>query len=658
MSVYTWGSSAHGGGLGFISSHSVNEINIPRNVNLGKSKIERCFTGRGFTVALTCDGCIYRWGSQYSLLPEKVELDFPVGSFSACYESGDLLFIKRGTNEVYTSANRGTVRPLIHNGRLLYAREVSSLRKWHCLIVDKDTGKLMELTRGHLKEYLSPSAMASVADSFDIFADGNSGFCCAHQRGTGHLRVWSQSLSPAKVCIQRSNRNTRETDWQRSDHQFYLKDVKSVCFSGINGYAVSHGELVRFDISGCDERSTLFGTAISCRMNGALTELLSVSIYSTNLLILTAQGDCYCLDAGFDADSIELSEHVPILSQATGVWSSSHHVAAVVQVFPYIDTVPDEGPSLQRACSKTIMRSMVTVENVVDLLHVFLSRPVIDMPYLLLFAVSFYKLNRPLIACLRSASVKELDAWEQFRVALEEHDMHGGSFVDILMRVRCRLGESCCEDVSCFTETSSVGDDSVTYPSDEISVVDVPSSNSTQIPSSSSFATPILTPVIALHSDQLSESGLFGSDDFLPLSDAATQGMGKECPHSFDNKRVRKWKKKPLDQSLQQAPWVSPQLMPSSPPLSKVMSDEASMSVSRSLPSGSRWFTPDRPQGYSVGDLIRQEQEEREAMEAVRLVEEYERAVAAHQACENNRSNPRKRGYIKQKHRGTRDACK
>jgi hypothetical protein len=231
--------------------------------------------------------------------------------------------------------------------------------------------------------------------------------------------------------------------------------------------------------------------------------------------------------------------------------------------------------------------------------------------------------------------MRKLGKFEALKIVFDEHEKTGERFSTLLARVRHveeRIHE--LSDSSSSNSESEEEEELLSLSSDE-----GPALTTSEVKSVE--RTPILTPVIALLAKESNEEQMrsFDIDDFIPLADSENfpkPGM------SFRTKRVKKWTKKSLGNTPPQAPWLSPTLVPSSPPLDSVMAEEESVSGRSGKAHVSRWFRAESSRSASVKELMLQEQEEREAREAIRLVEEYERALAAHHRAQERDTGKRR----------------
>ena len=621
MPVYTWGSATHG--LGYVVSHSVREVTTPRPLGADIGTPVSFQTGRSFTVTLTEDGILYRWGVPFGLLPSRVSLDFLVKKFSACTRTGDTILVEEGSGLVHTLIG-DTCRPFVHHGKLVFARDAVAVARDHWIIIEQESGDIVEIGQGRM---LSPSSTLLLRDSDTLFSCDSNIFAAEH-RETGHVRFWSRSMDPMKVSVKRK-RTLTSSEWNSVECEFLLSRMNSFCIVGDDGFCTSNGMLIRFSLFR-GSASVLFGCTVPCIQRGEEIEISSVSACNSGIYILTRGGDCFFLKAVQDEIYLDFE---PFLSQAEWIVSSKHHTVASVKVFLYV--MGERTTSLQQACACAIMKSMVTIENVVDLVKVLVERPVIDCPYLVDYALSFLQMNRALVTSVNTVKMRKLGKFEALKIVFDEHEKTGERFSTLLARVRHveeRIHE--LRDSSSSNSESEEEEELLSLSSDE-----GPALTTSEVKSVE--RTPILTPVIALLAKESNEEQMrsFDIDDFIPLADSENfpkPGM------SFRTKRVKKWTKKSLGNTPPQAPWLSPTLVPSSPPLDSVMAEEESVSGRSGKAHVSRWFRAESSRSASVKELMLQEQEEREAREAIRLVEEYERALAAHHRAQERDTGKRR----------------
>ena len=356
----------------------------------------------------------------------------------------------------------------------------------------------------------------------------------------------------------------------------------------------------------------------------------------SGISVLTLEGDVYHLSPEED---FQVGE--PILSQVSMLSVSKNHFLAVAKVFAFVHPA-STGVSLQKACSATIVKKMVTIENVCDLLLILIRRPVIDLKYLLDFAYSFFRINKLIIRRVAPEGFRALQSSRQFKDVMASDTV---IMSEALESVRLKFGQDWVE--------SDIGSLGIV---EEPKKTTIPKKAAPPKPSVVTPVVPIITPspamtpVIAMtvHSEDPCLPSPFHLDDFVPLSEATSSRPACGASTSFVQKKVKNWTRKKLDLSPPQAPWIQCESVPSSPPLNEVMANELVECVPLKCRE-SRWFPADRVKPTSLPDLMRQQQEETEIQEAIRLVEEFERSQ-----LKENENKRRFKQYNNQRRHGKR----
>ena len=650
--VYSWGSAAHGGGLGYIVSHSVNEVLVPRRVSLSASpklKISQIVTGKTFSIILAVDGEVFVWGIGFGLLPSKVDIGFKVSLLAACQVSGECLLVEQDTHMLYHwEAGLNSPIPVLRQARIVKASSVAVAGPSHWLVVEKSTNSFLEISKS---KRLTPGSTELVARSCRVHAYSLSGFCCAEDSLTGEVRVWSVKEGiPRKVLVRRTNEDLSNQEWESAANEFFLKNVKVIC----PGYAVVGEELIQFNtVPAKPDSLVLTGRVVKG------VKASSVALDRTGVFILTPACDLFRVPFEEISEGVcDLGNFQPVLSQVETIESSPHHTVAVVKIFPHrdpSDLTRSEIMSLQRACALSVMRSQVTVESIADLLESLLCRPVVDYPHLVDMSFSFFRMNRSLVRCVSYGAFDRLEKSLQFRETQNEYEENPSRrFSEILVNVRASNGYVWVEDDIMRFETSSV--EVVGTTRCKPTTVSPKPRPVTQEPIMHAPVSPLKTPVITMHvfEEETSEVPALDLGEFVPLADA-TNCAARANPHSgFQNRKVRKWTRKSLENSHPQAPWFTPEhIHPSSPPLESVIASEVRGVGRRS----SRWFTNEPLAQASLAQLMVQEREEREVEEAIRLVEQYEMACALSQQA-SDKSKSKSNMYTNKRHRHSRSQRK
>jgi hypothetical protein len=148
-------------------------------------------------------------------------------------------------------------------------------------------------------------------------------------------------------------------------------------------------------------------------------------------------------------------------------------------------------------------------------------------------------------------------------------------------------------------------------------------------------------------SEKVTESP-FNLDDFAPLSDK--ENFRRASSTSLLDKKVSKWTKHKINKSPPLAPWMHAQISPAPgtqiSPIAQLLSDRTHQSIpqSRARTRASRWYTGCAPPPESLTEIIKSEKEKNEEIEAIRLVEEYERFQSRrHAHCVNHVDRTRSR---------------
>jgi hypothetical protein len=652
--VYSWGSAAHGGGLGYIVSHSVNEVVVPRPVLSGLD-VHSVVTGKTFSALLTTDGEIYVWGVGFGLLPLKTKIPFIISQMAVCYTSGEFILIEKDSDMVYSWIVEDKAQsPVLQQGRIIKATGVSVAGPGHFLIAEKSTNSFIEISTSKT-DRLTPACAEILASTARVFADSVSGLCAAEDAMTGEIRVWNaKERIPRKILVRRTKNGGKE--WESAGTEFFLKNPRKIC----NGFAVIGEELVRFETRPTKSDSlVLNGRVIAISLKGEPVRLVDVAVNSKSFFILTVAGDLYQIDLWTMQGEILLEHEQPVLSQVERLESSKHHTVAVVRIFTPRDP-PDlsrsELISLKRACALSVMRYKVTVENICEFIESLLCRPMVDFSHFIDLAFSFYRLNRALIRCVNQSGYNTLQKSSQFTQTQLEYERNPGMrFSELLKFVRAERGPDWIEDDILRFETEG---NEICEARVEIETRKSKSAPTSPKPPRTNPSTltptvaPLRTPVITLHvfEEESSVVPHLDLEEFVPLTDATNCPNKVRSQSSFQKRKVRKWTRKSIENTHAEAPWFTPETVPSSPPLQSVMETEVSISG----PKSSRWYMNEPRQRTALSQLMEQEREEREIAEAVRLVEQYEIACALSQQANDSRS--KQKAYTNGRHRGPR--CK
>lgn len=631
--MYTWG-SALDSALGYVVSHSVKWVDTPKRVPELKS-LSSTVAGRTFTIALSGEGKLIRWGNQFGIVPTEVESgNVRFDKMASCHESGQTLLIEKVSGTVYICETDNLV-PLLHAGRLLYARDIAVGGPHHFFIVERAPGELIEIPQA---TWLSQASLKSLGRCTAVFT--GSTVAAAVCAATGDVRIFGPSLVKPKRIIVSKHKAGDPDSWQSGSTEFTLRyptamslPVTSDCGTG---YAlVDEGEtVVRFNLDSVG--SVVTGTV----MGPPGIKFLAVSQTRDHVTLVSVAGDLFEIP---HTEIIDFSSVIPKLSQVISVSSSVNHSAALVRIVnPPFPFCPNELPRLQLLCTQALMKS-VTPENVVPVLTQLLDRAVVDFPDLLNASWAFYRLNCSLIRSVVAGHVLRIFRTRSDVSRIIERDDRETPFSEQVIEAHLvNVPESPPEEpiMESVKRKPYRKKSSVSFPKLD-NVMMMSSTTSTAV--SSGAASPAMTPVIAM---QLLEGGdsLFQLDDFVPLN-----GFSEPLPKlRTPLKKVSKWKKQSIA-SPPVAPWLSPPstsscVEPQSPPLASVLLEEMKSAQKQAEVIGrkigridSRWYV-NRSVEESVADIMRREQEEREAQEAIRLVDEYERALAEH-----NRSPRRSR---------------
>ena len=634
MSVYTWGSTVHAG-LGYLVAHSVKTVDLPRKVAL-PSSIQSIFAGKTFTVCVCRDGKLVRWGNQFGLLPTTVPTTVTADKAAFCYETGDGLVTERESGMVHEVSADGEVTPLLISGRVVYATDIAAAEPDHWLLVEKGSGALVEVGRPSL----SPARLLkTVTPARRVFAS-SAGVYASESAETGELRIWTNMDGlPRRVVV---NRPRSSSMWESSASDFVLTNVVELVLPLVGSAPVAYalindGEwIVRIPIT--TEGSALKGHIVDLQC--VSPQFVSISQNRDGFLAVSVDGDLLSVPH----DAMVAVEPTRLLSQVCTVSVSCDHIAALVRIHDLPSTPPDPTlgvPGLQSICTRVIMTSIVTIDNIVSLLQCLLDRPVVDLPDLLDSCWGFFRLNVRLLRHLSRDAVSALG--DRNDVTPAQQCMSADpviTFSDALLQARQRIGPPPLVPDSDETTLPPIPPPTRARPhrpkhlpssEPQVSLPLLRESRSESLPSQ------IETPVIAIEVD--GDASIFGTDDFIALSESTSQRS--TVRPKLGKVKSTKWTKRPVDDSPSVAPWISPLLAPSSPPMASVLVEEEAVVRrreerlgSRSTSSSSRWYVgSDRAEYVSVADVVRREMEEREALEAVRLVEQYERALAAHEAA-------------------------
>ena len=598
--MYTWGDPTFGA-LGYIPAHSVKKVDVPRRVSVPDSVA--IIAEKTSTTVLTVTGEVFRWGNQVGLHPVKVNTSILIDKIV-----GSVFLIERGSGRVHGIDKTGSVDPVFVHGKYIYAADAAMTPTGGLMYIEKDSGRLVELGK---EKSLSPAGHVQLGCVGRIFSSP-SGVYAAQHSVTSEVRVWTRSLDPLRVLVKSASVSTKE--WESATSEFFLKNFDSISLpvSGDVGYAVVDGLLVRFDIGA--SHAVVPGHVVMLYYLGEQVRFKAVAQTATAVHGVSVQGDCFLVPACGDLLD------TPVLSQVVSIAASSHHVVGTVKILP-LPSLGVSMMSLQRICAKSVMESFVTVENVVDLVSVLSDRAVVDVPVLLNLAYKFFRLNRGLVLALCAAKVRALDAIFGYSDATAEYDRGICEFSDCLIRTRLFKDSGSSQATPVCVKASSP------KPRRRVKAPLVVSSQP-----SSNVPTPTMTPVICMRIEpEANFESPFSLDDFIPLSEAAVARNPASPP--IRTIRVSKWTKTRIDRSPPQAPWMSPaNTVTKSQKLAQVMDLEPRSR--NNLGGSSRWYIDQPSAACSVAELMTREREEREAIEAVRLVEEYERALALHEAAQ------------------------
>ena len=637
--MYTWGSAVHSA-LGYVVSHNIKWVDTPKRVPELKSP-SSTVAGRTFTQALSGEGKLIRWGNQFGIKPVEVDSgNVRFDEIASCHETGQTLLIEKVSETVYI-CDADSLVPLLHAGRLLHARDIAVAGPHHFFIVERATGELIEIPQAI---WLSHASLKSLGRCTAVFAGSTvAAAVCAE---TGDVRIFGPALDKPKRIIVSRRKAGDPDSWRSGSTEFTLRypTAMSLPFAPDSGagYAlVDEGEtVVRFNIDSVG--SVVTGTVIG----PPGIKFVAVSQTRDHVTLVSVAGDLFEIP---HTQIVDLSTATPKLSQVISVSSSVYHSAALVRIVnPPFRVGPNELPRLKMMCTQALMKSVTPENVVVPVLTQLLERAVVDVPDLLNACWDFYRLNSSLIRCVVAADVLRIFQTRSDVSRILDRDDRDTPFSEQVIEAHLvNVPESPPEEpIMGSVEGKSYRKKSSVY-STKVDNVMMSSTTSTAV--SSRAASPAMTPVIAM---QLLEGGdsLFQFDDFVPLN-----GVSEPLPKQKTAlKKVFKWKKQSI-RSPPEAPWLSPPstsscVEPQSPPLASVLAEELASAQKQAEVIGrkvgridSRWYV-NRSVEESIADIMRREQEEREAQEAIRLVEEYERALAEH-----NRSMHRSRKISKPK---------
>ena len=649
MSVYAHGSASHCA-LGYLVSHQTTHVAVPKRVAGVSGKVIKIECGKTFTVCLTEQGFIYRWGKDFGLVPQKLATDINFSNLHACPFSGEIIAIQKTTNLVFTMHVSGELNKLTSlNGKALHAVSVASSKNaW--IVVQAESFSILEIPRNTQQIFvpsLSPSSHILLSPAERVWS-APSGFLVSQHAESGEVLVWRTLLvSPAKIFIRNCDIGG---EWESASCEFSLKHIDAIALpligGGCIGYALCRDKtcIVSFNLDR-SERSIIGETVTFSEP----VEWRSIAWDADGLLAVDSHGVLYLIPhdrvKGF---SIQLSNCTVILTQVEAIASSGHHVSSLVNILPHnVQSTQTSELSLQNLCTESVMRGSVTVENVSNLLDLLLDRAVIDLPFLLDCTLSFFLRNRGLISIIAPDAIQRVETRHDFKCL--QHFHHGADKISsTLLGLRQ-------EDPECIPTTEepetlhSVFSPKVTT---KLRKSPKPLSPACSTASGSVDPSPVIssvsTPVVSVILSEKEIESAFNLDDFAPIADK--ENFRRASSSSLLDKKVSKWTKHKINMSTPLAPWMHAQIPPAPAtqisPISQLLSDQLHerLSQSRARTLTSRWYTGSRSPPESLPEIIRSEKEKNEEIEAIRLVEEYERYQARQQArCETRLDNRRSR---------------
>jgi hypothetical protein len=569
MSVFTWGSAIHSA-LGFAQSHTVNSIDIPKRVDSVRDAIfSVAVTGKRFTILLDNHGKMFRFGVDFGILPDEFALVPDLSHVASDYNTGFSVGIARSDNLVYV-IGKNTAKPLTQSAACVYATDICCTGSKLVYVIDKGSGSLLEFGKTPRLNELTLRGMSPAKRLF-----GSSEFC-AVTSNSGEVRVWDTHgytfAKPMRVVV---HGVYTDSEWSESQKDFILHDPIDVSLpsgGGQFGYAAIHGgeRFVRFNLH---TSSAFLSGNVVATPNIIIKKIVQNRDF---VYILTTTGKLFQVTH----TAVSVLDGRQILGQVTDISCSSHHMVAIVQIFP-IPTLPNS-MSLRKICSEIIFANSVSVESVVATIRTIIDRPVSDFRFLLDLCVQYLRLNEDLVRCLEGVD-------------------HTGDWIEQLLA----------------------------SPVEMVLVADPPTSRKRVHKKSLPKITPPSPPRVNIVTPSIAptQCPIIPDSEFVPLEEAAVPVVATSGRFS----KVKKWnsvsEKRP--KTAVQAPWSG-----------QVTSVESVASFPIETPEivrrqiASRWFLADETTAVpSVDAVIAEQREEEEIREAIRLVEEFEGKARRNDRC-------------------------
>jgi hypothetical protein len=618
-------------------------VETPKKISdFNGSRVKWISCGKTFTVCLQDEGNIYRWGKDFGILPKKIQSEIVFEKLHACMHTGELIGMEKNSGTLHTIDISGTVSRLQLHGKPLRALDVCASRNaW--IFVDSISSSLIEIPRNtFFSPSLYPAGTLLLCPARSVWTSPSGMFASEHAT-TGEVRIWCNQSFPAKIHIKSTGAAAGE--WIDAMSDFFLKNISVLALplSGRVGYALCRedNKIFRFRI---EVNAQHTGEVVRFNKPVAWT---TIAWDSHGLIAVDTAGNMFIIPHETE-ELVKLSSLEPRLKQVDKVIASSgHHIAAYCKIFSHIEPLSSNPRvSLQTICTQTIMTNLVTVENVSGIAEQLLDRAVIDLPHLIDCCFSFLRLNKNLISIIDPQTFRRLEMREDYQ-ALHKFNCDEGvssALLHLRQEIHSLIPAPISEAVPFSPSASMEKKTKNTFLNQR------PSMPSCSTSSGSGRASPVIeceTPRLTCASiePETIPSPLI-LDEFFPLSDLTNTRIVP--PAQVFKKRVVKWKRQRAKTCQVTAPWNLPgephSLKTSQSTFHELIMEQVDEQKSRKpVPSNSRWFLGLVPRPVALPELIRQEQEKNEEIEAIRLVEEYEMAQSARIANESKHEN-QKRG--------------
>lgn len=628
MSVYAYGSASHCA-LGYVVSHQSRDVEKPRRVNGIEGEATWLGCSKTFTMCLTDHGSIYRWGKDFGIIPKKLLTNIYFSNVYSCPFSVNALATAKLSNQVYIIHRSGTVSALLWNSKPVHAISISSCRNsW--LIVEENSLSLIQIPQngGRLSSaLLSPSDILLLSPAKSLWSNSAEVYAC-ESAISGEVRIWRNSSCKSQSKILISDQDI-SGEWESASSEFFLKNIDDLALPLIGdvGYAIcrDYGCIVRFTLS---KSGLHYGETLRFEKEALWR---SIAWDREGLLAINSAGDTFLIPHNIEPGVIHLSSMEPVLRQVESIVSSGHHVAAIIRILPHVDPPPRHaGISLQRLCTRSVMKSSVTVENVCNLLESILERAVIDLPDLLDCLFSFLRLNKPFISIVARDSLERLEARKDFSALITAIGENIPS--NNLMSLRQAESFPSVQPIREVKPKSlALQQPKRTRQSSRTQILPGPACTFV----SGTVDTRTSTPEVFFPTSPKETDTALNLDEFAPLADLSNTCRGRSP--RLTHKKVSKWTSFKVDNSPTQAPWLHAGTPPTPYPTIEIPPDKRSRQKLNSTTRPSRWFITTEQAAVPLPELMKLEQEYQEEAEAIRLVEEYENSLAVRKAKTQSR---------------------